>query len=76
MTKIDRAPPLLRLLLDRFEAAVKRNIVIFMLKQRRKRLSNYAFDQLRFGTSPAPSLIVTSLLAGICLNVSCNPLGQ
>src|SRR6202171_1598284 len=36
----------------------------------------YALDHPRFGPGPTPSLMVTSRLAGICLKVSCSPLGQ
>jgi len=36
----------------------------------------YALAHPRLGTGPTPSLIVMSRLAGICLKVSCKPLGQ
>jgi len=36
----------------------------------------YALAHPRFGTGPTPSLMLMSRLAGICLKVSCTPLGQ
>jgi hypothetical protein len=40
------------------------------------RIAGYALAHPRFATGPTPSLRVMSRLAGICLKVSCRPLGQ